>query len=140
LNVVAPCALRGVSLPGVAANPVQRKNAQAIGKLSVLCGNHAAFAGREGFRRVERETSDVSDFADRSPFEARRKSVSGVFDDRQAVAAANVENGVESRSVTGIMDGDDRARLLRDVLFDLRDIHVIGTGRAINKDGLGAEI
>ena len=62
-DVVMLVALIAETLPGVFAHPMQRQHLDAREVVFITRQDHAAFAGRNILRRIETETTEISEGA-----------------------------------------------------------------------------
>src|SRR4029077_19477341 len=80
LDFVAPVAVAGVTIPGIAADAMEAQQADAFGKGGVRGGDHAALARCESLRSVEAESRERADGSNHLADVAGRKGGGSIFD------------------------------------------------------------
>src|SRR6185436_20296081 len=99
-----------VARPRVATHAVQRGGADEGGRGVVLCGDHAAFTGRQVLGRVEAETGEVGNRTDLTAADRAFHAVRRVLDDHQAVGAGEPLERVEICRAPRVVHRQQHAR------------------------------
>src|SRR5687768_15379841 len=139
-NLVEPGPFRRVTLPGLAADPVQRHDAGALDDGLIVADQHPPFSGGDGLRRVKRETGEVPERADVPAAILRRKRVGGILDDAQAVAAGDSEDGLHVAGMPGDVHGNHRSGARRDGPLECLRRHVQRVVLAVDEHRAGLEV
>ena len=106
-----------------------------VGKLLVVGGDEATFAGVQVLTGLEAESTQVADGAHFPPFPSGAVSLSGIFNESDAALCSQLAQGVEVGGLASQVNRDDGPRALGNGSFNRCGIDIVCLGIYIDENG-----
>src|SRR6266542_2645289 len=136
-SLVRLIAIRGISLPSIAADAVKALDPHLVRPIVVVGGHHAAFAGTDVLGDIKAENGHGGDAAHSQPTIARLDRVGCVLDHDEIAAPRDFHDFSNRAWAACHVDGDDRPGTLTYSFLDTGDIDVHRLAVDIDEDGSG---